>query len=239
MDSTTALYRALNQSEVRAVITFEYDQRGATHEVKAARNIFEQLSEGEYSIEQDWDNMDFLVSRFEMNAVSALFNNSFMSPDPDTRHFRKFNQEPLPATFVPARNLIMLSIAASSAWTLNCEQIWGGWSGVDVEYPDCNPLFLSMAEDAINASLGLYNQDPRIHIMAPLVNMSKTESVLLGDEMGVPWSLTRSCYRSGKHPCLRCDSCLLRIKAFVEAGVSDTSVAPRVWNTLRDAYREV
>lgn len=125
----------------------------------------------------------------------------------------------LPATFVPGRNLIFLSYAASLAYHFDAERIVGGWNDVDYSgYPDCRPQFLSMAGIVLNLALGFVG---KIDVTGPLLGLSKKEIVLKGKELRTPFHLTWSCYFGGETPCGECDSCRFRKKGFEEAGVKD------------------
>ena len=125
----------------------------------------------------------------------------------------------LPASFVPARNLIFLSYAAAYAWNFEATEIIGGWNTIDYSgYPDCRHSFLSTTENAINQALGLAD---RIEVLAPLIHKNKKEIVELGVKLKVPFDLTWSFYLGGKEPCRTCSSCMYRQKGFQEANVLD------------------
>ena len=128
-----------------------------------------------------------------------------------------------PNTYVPARNMVFLSVAASYAEAVGASTIFIGVSEVDYSgYVDCREEFIVQMEAAINAGTErkLTHGDP-IRIMAPFIHMRKADEVLLGAKLGVDFSHTWTCYQDDEKPCGVCDSCLLRAKAFAEAGVPD------------------
>lgn len=132
----------------------------------------------------------------------------------------------IPLTYVPARNMIFLSVAASFAEAIGAQDIYIGVSEVDYSgYVDCREDFIEAMENAINKGtvMGAKLGKP-IAIHAPFIHKTKAEEIQLGEKLGVDWSITWSCYRGGEKPCRTCDSCLLRAKAFAEAGVIDTSI---------------
>ena len=132
----------------------------------------------------------------------------------------------IPITYVPARNMVFLSVAASYAEAIGAQDIFIGVSQVDYSgYVDCRQEFIDSMEKTINLGtvMGAEKNQP-IKIHAPFINMTKAEEINLGVELGVDFGLTWSCYNGGEKPCGTCDSCLLRAKAFAEAEVTDTSL---------------
>ena len=133
------------------------------------------------------------------------------------------HRQDIPATYVPARNMVFLSVAASWADALNITDIFIGVSEVDYSgYVDCREEFVRSMEATINLGTVLgAEKKQRIRIHAPFMHMTKAEEIKLGQKLGVDYSLTWTCYRGDEKPCGRCDSCLLREKAFAEAGIKD------------------
>lgn len=132
----------------------------------------------------------------------------------------------IPMTYVPARNMVFLSVAASFAEAIGAQDIFIGVSEVDYSgYVDCREEFIRSMEQTINLGTVMgAEQGRRITIHTPFINKTKAEEILLGEQLNVDWSLTWSCYRGGSKPCGTCDSCLLRAKAFKEAGVVDSAL---------------
>ena len=129
----------------------------------------------------------------------------------------------VPVTYVPGRNLIFLSLAASLAEVIGASLIYFGANVVDYSgYPDCRPEFLTAFEQAAKAGTRAGTEGGSLRVCAPLLTMTKAEIIQTGVRLGAPLHLTHSCYDPvGEFACGRCDSCRLRAKGFEEAGVSD------------------
>ncbi len=138
----------------------------------------------------------------------------------------------IPATYVPARNLVFLSLALGVAETLGARDLFIGVNAVDYSgYPDCRPEFISAFEETANLATkaGVASDSFRLH--TPLIHLSKAQIIRLGADLGVDYALTLSCYDPDDdgRACGRCDSCALRRRGFEEAGVPDpTRYAPGV-----------
>jgi 7-cyano-7-deazaguanine synthase len=221
MDSTTALWYAARQFDVVSGLFFDYKQQGHEFEKRAVRKLV-QAYQKQFNTELPWR-----VLRVTIPAESALVG-SWNDVTPQRR------TDGLPTTFVPGRNLIFLANAASLAYELGAKVIVGGWVQQDVDYPDCSIHFLSAAENAVNKALGFKNTGPSaIEIHAPVINFTKRHVVQNGSMLGVPWELTRSCYAMDEKPCLQCDSCLLRVAAFIDSGKRDPLVKnDKTWDAL-------
>jgi 7-cyano-7-deazaguanine synthase len=128
----------------------------------------------------------------------------------------------IPATYVPARNLIFLSLATAYAEVIGATSIYIGVSAVDFSgYPDCRPSFIRSMTETINEATRVGSEGSKLTIEAPLTHLSKAETIKLGLSLGVPYHLTTSCYQGKEQACGVCDSCRLRIKGFQEAGTAD------------------
>ena len=128
----------------------------------------------------------------------------------------------IPPTYVPSRNLIFLSFAASYAEVIGAKAIFIGANSIDFSgYPDCRPDFFRAFQKVSRLGTKVGREEKSIKILTPLINKSKKEIIELGKKLKVPFQLTWSCYKGGKRPCGRCDSCLLREKGFKEAGLKD------------------
>ncbi|MGI0140301.1 MAG: 7-cyano-7-deazaguanine synthase QueC [Thermoplasmata archaeon] len=139
---------------------------------------------------------------------------------------RARKSSPIPSTYVPARNTVLLAIALGYAESHGVDEIYLGINAVDYSgYPDCRPEFLHAFERLARLATrrGVEGEVP-IRVRAPLLRRSKGEIVRLGERWGVPWELTWSCYAGGRRPCGRCDSCRLRRLGFAAAGVTDPTV---------------
>ena len=137
---------------------------------------------------------------------------------------RSLDARDIPVTYVPARNIIFLSFAASYAEAVGARTIFIGANAIDYSgYPDCRPEFFKALANALNRGMKSGVQGRRLKIETPLVRMSKAQIVRLAVKLGVPLKLTWSCYSGGETPCGLCDSCRLREKGFREAGIKDPS----------------
>ena len=124
----------------------------------------------------------------------------------------------VPVTYVPFRNAHFLSVAVSWAEVLGAEKVYIGAVEPDSSgYPDCRPAYYH----AFNEVIRLGTKDGRIEIVTPLIAMHKAEIVTLGLELGAPLDLTWSCYSRNDRACGVCDSCVLRLRAFADAGSKD------------------
>jgi len=134
----------------------------------------------------------------------------------------------IPATYVPARNTILLAVALGYAESHRLSEIYIGANAIDYSgYPDCRPEFLRAFERAARLGTRQGIEGHGIRIRAPLLRLSKARIVRLGEKLGVPWKLTWSCYAGGRAPCERCDACRLRALGFDQAGVRDPLVRSR------------
>ncbi len=213
LDSTTALYLAKSQGfdEIYA-LTFLYGQKH-DKELKSAIAVGKTAGVKEHKI------VNLLLNQWSGCALT----------DPEIEvEDGNIDRQDIPATYVPARNMVFLSVAASWADALEITDIFIGVSEVDYSgYIDCREAFIRAMENAINQGTVLGVEKHRhITIHAPFMHMTKAEEVRLGIRLGVDYGQTWTCYRGNEKPCGTCDSCLLRAKAFAEAGVEDPLTQP-------------
>jgi 7-cyano-7-deazaguanine synthase len=204
LDSATTLYYAQSKGyQVRALI-FDYGQRHG-REVAAARSVARAAK------------VPFEVVKISMPwKGSALLDRSVKIPSGGVK------KNVIPSTYVPARNIIFLSFAASFAEAVNAKVIFIGANAVDYSgYPDCRPKFFKAFQAALDQGLKTGVEKKGIQILTPLVDMTKAGIVELGKKLGVPFARTWSCYNGDKKICGVCDSCRLRAKGFSDAGVMD------------------
>ncbi|MDD5137137.1 MAG: 7-cyano-7-deazaguanine synthase QueC [Candidatus Omnitrophica bacterium] len=143
---------------------------------------------------------------------------------PSGRSPKEIAASGIPSTYVPARNTIFLAIAASYAEALGADAVFIGAHSEDSSgYPDCRKGYLDVFNSVIKMGTrrGIEN---RLELKYPLITMGKKDIVRLGASLGVPFQHTRSCYKGGRRPCGKCDSCVLRSKGFKEAGLTDPLV---------------
>jgi 7-cyano-7-deazaguanine synthase len=209
LDSSTCLLIARSEGFETYALSFDYGQRHRV-EIDAARAVAGRYGAREHR-----------VVRVDLPgaAASALTNPSLAVP----KNGR--GREPIPVTYVPARNALFLAHAISWAETLGAADVFIGANALDYSgYPDCRPEFLEAFERMANLGTRAGSEGRlAFRIRAPLLRLSKAEIVALGARLGLDFGLTTSCYDPGPDgsPCGACDSCLLRIKGFREAGMSD------------------
>jgi 7-cyano-7-deazaguanine synthase len=207
LDSTTvaAIARAAG-FEINA-LTIRYGQVHAC-EVEAARRVARALGTARH-VEIGLDLRGI--------AVSALTGASVVPKD-------RPMDDSIPATYVPARNTVFLSLALAWAESLGAADVFLGVNALDYSgYPDCRPEFVAAFERLARLATKAGVEGAAFTIHTPLISMTKAEIIRRGLELGVDYGLTHSCYdpQPGRRPCGRCDSCVLRAKGFAEAGVPD------------------
>jgi len=144
---------------------------------------------------------------------SALVDPAIPLPEGD------LSRTGVPVSYVPFRNAHLLATAVSWAEVLGAEAIYVGFVEEDSSgYPDCRETFLKAFETAAN--LGT-RPETRLSLRAPLIHLDKAAIVRRGLELGAPLHLTWSCYQASEEACGHCDSCLLRLRGFREAGRTD------------------
>ena len=213
LDSTTCLYWAVNNYSVVHTLTFLYGQRNKV-EVGYAKKTVDLIKKAGKDI-----NMHFFkIDLFQIGG-SALTDRGIAVPK---RRTLKDIGCGVPATYVPFRNGIFLSLAAAFAEKKDVDDVIGGWNTVDFSgYPDCREDFLKTMEKAINLGTKRGIEEKPIHVVFPLIHKSKMEIIKFGKEMGADYSYAYSCYEGKEIPCGECDSCILRKKGFMEAGFED------------------
>lgn len=207
LDSATTLYWAINKGYGCVALNFDYGQRHRK-EINAAQKIARCTQSPLYEIKFSlpWQG-------------SALLDKNL--PLPKHRSWKEIGKA-IPITYVPARNTLFLAFAVSLAEVIGAEAIFIGANALDYSgYPDCRPDFIQAMQKAAELGTKAGWQGRRIKILAPLIKMRKSEIIKNALKLGVPLELTWSCYRGGKYPCRRCDSCLLREKGFAELGIKD------------------
>lgn len=210
LDSTTTLAVAKRDGHEVHALTFRYGQRHEI-EVDAARRVATAAGVRDHVV------VDIDLRTF---GGSALTSDATVPKD---RHVDAIRHG-VPITYVPARNTIFLSFGLAWAEVLTAKEIHVGVNAVDYSgYPDCRPEYIAayqrMADLATRA--GVEGRGPQIR--TPLLSLSKSEIIKLGASLGVDYSLTTSCYDPTVHgvACGHCDSCLLRLKGFADAGMKD------------------
>jgi 7-cyano-7-deazaguanine synthase len=210
LDSSTTLAIAVEQRFTPYALSFRYGQRHE-RELAAAQAIGRHFGCVEHKV------IDLDLRAF---GGSALTDDAIDLPlDRDEATLASG----VPMTYVPARNLIFLSIATAFAEVTGADDLFLGINAIDYSgYPDCRPEFLVAFAEAAQLATKAGAEDRRaLRFHAPLIALSKADIVREGTRLAVPWELTWSCYAGGEEACGRCDSCQLRLKGFAEAGLSD------------------
>jgi 7-cyano-7-deazaguanine synthase len=213
MDSATALAVARQHFRTVVGLTVLYGQRHR-REVQSARRLARHFRVTRHE-----------VLRLPLRRLLSSVLTDDRRPVPDTLGQRRPGG--IPATYVPARNTILLAIALGFAESLRASAIYIGANAIDYSgYPDCRPeyfrAFAHLARLATRAGVELGRE---VKIEAPLLRMSKADIVRLGERLHIPWKMTWSCYAGGRQPCGRCDACVLRARGFRGAGIPDPLTA--------------
>jgi len=214
LDSTTILYYALQQNYEIFPISYSYEQRHLV-ELKVAASHCQKLK---------------LTNHRLINIDRSLFQGSALTNNIDVpKNGTRLNEENnIPVTYVPVRNLILLSLAGAYAESNNIDNIFIGVNAVDYSgYPDCRPEFIDSFQKTLNLASKVGQNGQEIKIHTPLISLTKKEIIEMGYKLKVPYELTWSCYdpiyeKSGDIiPCQKCDSCLLREAGFSQTGKKD------------------
>ena len=212
IDSTTALCWALDRYDRVFPLTFDYGQRHRV-EVKMAKRAARKLG------------LEPVVLKLDLRQVGGSALTDPAIPVPRPRGLRKLKAGP-PPTYVPFRNGILLAIAAAWAEARGVTDLICGFNVLDSpNYPDTRREFIRAMEKAVNAGTRAACGGPAMRILAPFVGMRKSEIIRKGLALGADYSYSVSCYSGGEAPCGACSSCLLRARAWKEAGREDPLVA--------------
>ncbi len=208
MDSATCLALARRGGHACYALSFDYGQRHEA-ELNAARVLA-----------REWQVVEHRVMRIDLGALggSALTDMSIDVPQSPA--------DGIPVTYVPARNTVFLALALAWAEVLDADAIYAGVNAIDYSgYPDCRPEFVRAFQDLANLATRRGVEGRRIEIVTPLIQLSKAQIVKLGDDLGVDYAQTVSCYQADAEgrACGRCDACRLRREGFAAAGLADAT----------------
>lgn len=215
LDSATVLAIARAEGFDTYALSFRYGQRHLA-ELDAARRVARSLGAAQHGI---------------VDIDTRMFGNSALTDDDIAIPHHQGQDIPsdeIPVTYVPARNTIFLSFGLAWAETLGAEDIYLGVSAVDYSgYPDCRPEYIAAYERMAGLATKAGVQGRKTRIRAPLINLSKAQTIRRGLELGVDYGLTHSCYDPGESgaACGTCASCLLRRRGFAELGLADPALA--------------
>lgn len=214
IDSTTTLYIAGKMGFDLYALSFCYGQRHKV-ELRAAEKIAA---------------LGKVAEHITLDIDLRLFGKSALTDNIDVPKNRSIDEmvTDIPVTYVPARNTIFLSFALAWAEVLEAGDIFIGVTALDYSgYPDCRPEYIVAYERMANlATKASVEGKQKLKIHTPLIQLTKAQIIRQGYELGVDFSLTHSCYdpSAAGEACGKCDSCLLRIKGFKEAGIPDPTV---------------
>lgn len=209
LDSATVAAIAVKEGFSLSAITFFYSQKHEI-EITCAERLVKFFK---------------IDNHIKISIPAEIFRTALLTDSGiDVPKNRQVVADEIPQTYVPARNIIFLSYALAYAESTGAHNIFIGANAVDYSgYPDCRPEFFSAFKKMANAGTKEGVEGKGFNIHTPLMHMYKHEIITLGTELGVDYSLTHSCYDPyiDGSSCGECDSCLLRIKGFAEAGVPD------------------
>jgi len=205
LDSTTAFAVARAEGFDGYALSFDYGQRH-DRELESARRVAAALGAKEH-----------LVLRLDLRAIGGSALTADI-PVPKGRSHEAMGTG-IPVTYVPARNTIFLSYALGWAEMLESQDIFIGVNALDYSgYPDCRPEYYRVFQELIRVGT---RPETQIEIVTPVITLKKSQIIRRGMELQAPLQLTWSCYQNEDTACGACDSCLLRLRAFAEAGAVD------------------
>ncbi len=211
LDSAVTLFLAQSKGYGCYCLNFDYGQRHRV-EMAMAKSLAARAGADLKIVKLD----------FPWGGSSLIDKKSALPKD---RSPAEISSSGIPSTYVPARNTIFLSIAASYAEAIGADAIFIGAHSEDSSgYPDCRENYLEAFDEVIKIGTkrGI---EKKLKLEFPLIKLSKSGIISLGRRLGVPFERTWSCYKGDKSPCGKCDSCVLRAKGFKETGAKDP-----VWN---------
>lgn len=210
LDSATVAAIANNQGFELMALTFLYGQR---HEIET---LFAERLASFFKIE----------NHVKINLPADIFRSALVKSSgievPEGRD--RDDENDIPETYVPARNIIFLSYALAFGESIGAYDIFIGANAVDYSgYPDCRPEFFDAFVNMANKGTKTGVSGEKFSIHTPLLNLKKSDIIKKGVELGLDYSLTHSCYNPAEDgaSCGICDSCLIRKKGFADAGVPD------------------
>ncbi len=209
LDSSTVLAIAKERGHDIVALTFDYGQRH-DREVGSARAVAEAMGVAEHIV----------LSL----PLGGLLDSSLTRPEAELPQGRSREEmsSGVPSTYVPSRNIVFLSIAASIAESIGADAVYIAANAVDFSgYPDCTPEFIGAFQEVLGVGTKAGKQGRPVRVEAPVIGMTKAGIVREAIRLKVPLGLTWSCYEGGARACGRCDSCLLRLEGFRQAGVQD------------------
>lgn len=216
LDSATCLAIAKQDGYELHALSFNYGQRHK-FEIEAAKSVAKSIG---------------AKNHINLTIDLRAFGGSALTDDIEVPKERDANQisDEIPITYVPARNTIFLSFGLAFAETIKSNDIFIGVNALDYSgYPDCRPEYIESFEKMAQlATKSGTEKNNKIRLHTPLIQLTKAEIIKAGLALGVNYGITHSCYDpvDKGNPCGACDACQIRLKGFLDAGLSD----PLVYN---------
>ncbi|MBI4317525.1 MAG: 7-cyano-7-deazaguanine synthase QueC [Chloroflexi bacterium] len=208
LDSATTLAVAKDEGYDLYGLSFEYGQRHI-RELQAAEAV------AKFYGCVEWHSVPLSLSLW---GGSALTDQIEVPTDRSPADM----EGGIPVTYVPARNTVFIAYGLAYAEAIDADAIFVGVNAIDYSgYPDCRPEYIHKFQELIDLATKKTVEGGKIELKAPLIGLDKAGIIRLGTRLGVPYHLTWSCYFGGEKACGRCDSCILRLKGFAEAGLVD------------------
>ena len=208
LDSFTAAAVARQEGFGLYALTVRYGQRHV-QEIEAARLVGRELG---------------VVDHVELAVDLGAIGGSALTTELAIPKDRPLDGDTIPATYVPARNTVLLALALGWAEVLGAQALVIGVNALDYSgYPDCRPAYIEAFERLAALATKAGTEGAAVRVHTPLIEWTKAQIIRRGIELGLDYALTHSCYdpdRDGR-PCGHCDSCRLRARGFAEAGVPD------------------
>ncbi len=207
LDSTTTLAIAKSEGFDCYALSFDYGQK-QSFELISAKNIAKQFG--------------VLEHRIMRISLADIGGSALTDPLIDIPSYKESND--IPITYVPARNTIFLSFALAWAEVLESQSIFIGVNALDYSgYPDCRPAYIKAYEVMANLATKQSVEGNKLNIYTPLINLTKAQIITKGQNLGIDYSNTTSCYQANGsgEACGTCDACVLRRNGFIELGIED------------------
>ena len=220
LDSSTLVYLAVRKPSPYLknrvfILTFDYGQKHKK-ELICAKKTAKKIGVVRHEI-----------VKFDLTLWGGSSLTDIDTKIPKNRSLFNINKnklitESIPSTYVPARNTIFLSFGLAYAEAVKAEEVYIGVNAIDYSgYVDCRPVFIKKFQELVKVATVCGVKGKPIKIKTPLINMTKAQIIKFGENLGVDWLSTWSCYLGGKEACGLCDSCQLRLKGFALARIKD------------------
>lgn len=204
MDSLVTAAIAKQEGDELYFLHVNYGQRTEVRELRSFRKIKEFFKP-----------KDVLIA--DISYLTQIGGSSLTDENIEIKDFHNSNE--VPDTYVPFRNTHMISIAVSWAEIIGADKIYIGAVEEDSSgYPDCREKYFKTLQKTVNEGT---KKETKIELITPIIHMRKSEIIKLGTALGAPFDFSWSCYRNNDIACGKCDSCVLRVNAFKEAGLRD------------------